>query len=194
MFFLLLCQIYDYEQVCDTRCRANGPTVSQIGSIFTRVRQNRTFCHVRSFKVGCSPTAPPILGNQRIATVEVPHTLWYTSAIPHVQNPREVGLCVSCLQENLAKGVSIVSRAVSARSTLPVLGNILLATDQSQLRLSATNLEISINCWIGPGPRRMAVRRFRRACSANSSRHCRPTDRYGTGDAHTDAAPQMCPL
>ena len=56
---------------------------------------------------------------------------------------------VSCLQENLAKGVSIVSRAVSARSTLPVLSNILLATDQSQLRLSATNLEISINCWIG---------------------------------------------
>ncbi len=55
----------------------------------------------------------------------------------------------SCLQENLAKGLSIVSRAVAARSTLPVLGNILLATDQSRLRLSATNLEMTITCWIG---------------------------------------------
>src|SRR5512137_1032334 len=56
---------------------------------------------------------------------------------------------VSCLQENLAKGLSIVSRAVAARSTLPVLGNILIATDQSRLKLAATNLEIGITCWIG---------------------------------------------
>ncbi len=56
---------------------------------------------------------------------------------------------VSCLQENLAKGLSIVSRAVAARSTLPVLGNILLATDNGRLRLSATNLELGITCWIG---------------------------------------------
>ncbi len=56
---------------------------------------------------------------------------------------------VSCLQENLAKGLSIVGRAVSARSTLPVLGNVLLATDGPRLKLSATDLEIAINCWIG---------------------------------------------
>ncbi len=56
---------------------------------------------------------------------------------------------VSCLQENLAKGLSIVSRAVASRSTLPVLGNVLVATDQSRLRLSATNLELAITCWIG---------------------------------------------
>ena len=56
---------------------------------------------------------------------------------------------VSCLQENLAKGLSIVGRAVATRSTLPVLSNILLATDQGQLKLSATNLEIGITCWIG---------------------------------------------
>ncbi|MBI2846219.1 MAG: DNA polymerase III subunit beta, partial [Chloroflexi bacterium] len=37
---------------------------------------------------------------------------------------------VSCLQENLSKGLSIVGRAVSTRSVLPVLHNILLATDQ----------------------------------------------------------------
>ena len=56
---------------------------------------------------------------------------------------------VSCLQEHLARGLSIVGRAVSTRSTLPVLGNVLLATDDGRLKLSATNLEIVITCWIG---------------------------------------------
>lgn len=56
---------------------------------------------------------------------------------------------VSCLQDNLAKGLGIVSRAVSTRSTLPVLANVLLATDEGRLKLSATNLEIVVTCWIG---------------------------------------------
>jgi len=56
---------------------------------------------------------------------------------------------VTVLQENLAHGLSIVSRAVSARSTLPVLANVLVATDEGRLRLSATNLELGITCWIG---------------------------------------------
>ena len=52
-------------------------------------------------------------------------------------------------QAQLAHGLGLVSRAVSPRSTLPVLGNILLATDDGRLRLSATNLELGITCWIG---------------------------------------------
>ena len=56
---------------------------------------------------------------------------------------------VSVLQENLAYGLGIVSRAVSPRSTLPVLANVLVATDEGRLRLSATNLELGITCWIG---------------------------------------------
>ena len=56
---------------------------------------------------------------------------------------------VSVLQENLAHSLSIVSRAVSPRSTLPVLSNVLVATDEGRLRLSATNLELGITCWIG---------------------------------------------
>lgn len=55
---------------------------------------------------------------------------------------------VTVLQENLARGLSIVSRAVSPRSTLPVLSNVLIATDEGRLRLSATNLELGITCWI----------------------------------------------
>ena len=55
---------------------------------------------------------------------------------------------VTILQENLARGLSIVAKAVSPRSTLPVLANILIATDDGRLRLSATNLEMGITCWM----------------------------------------------
>ncbi len=55
---------------------------------------------------------------------------------------------VTVLQENLSRGLSIVSRAVAPRSTLPVLANILIATDEGRLRLSATNLELGITAWI----------------------------------------------
>ncbi len=55
---------------------------------------------------------------------------------------------VTCPQESLSKGLAIVGRAVATRSTMPVLSNVLLATDGTRLRLSATNLEISVNCWI----------------------------------------------
>lgn len=55
---------------------------------------------------------------------------------------------VTCKQQDLSRGLSAVSHAVSSRSTLPILANILLATDQGRLKLSATNLEIGINCWV----------------------------------------------
>jgi len=55
---------------------------------------------------------------------------------------------VTVLQENLARGLGIVSKAVSPRSTLPVLANILIASDEGRLRLSATNIEMGITCWI----------------------------------------------
>ena len=55
----------------------------------------------------------------------------------------------SVSQQQLAQGLGTVSRAVSPRSTLPVLANVLLATDEGRLRLSATNLELGISCWIG---------------------------------------------
>ena len=56
---------------------------------------------------------------------------------------------LSCLQENLNRGLAIVQRAVATRTTLPITGNVLLATDQSRLKLVATNLEMAICCWIG---------------------------------------------
>ncbi len=56
---------------------------------------------------------------------------------------------VSVSQQQLAHGLGLVSRAVAPRSTLPVLANVLLATDEGRVRLSATNLELGISCWIG---------------------------------------------
>ncbi len=54
-----------------------------------------------------------------------------------------------CLQENLTRGLSIVGRAVPSRTTMPILGNVLLATDHGQLKLAATNMELSIVHWMG---------------------------------------------
>jgi DNA polymerase-3 subunit beta len=56
---------------------------------------------------------------------------------------------LSCLQENLNRGLGIVGRAVATRTTLPITNNVLLATDEGRLKLVATNLEMAISCWIG---------------------------------------------
>ena len=55
---------------------------------------------------------------------------------------------VSCSQEDLSKGLAVVGRAVATRAVLPITNNVLIATEGSRLRLSATNLEIAISCWI----------------------------------------------
>jgi len=53
---------------------------------------------------------------------------------------------LSCLQENLNRGLSVVGRAVATRTTLL---NVLLATDESRLKLVTINPEMVISCWIG---------------------------------------------
>ncbi len=56
---------------------------------------------------------------------------------------------ISCLQENLSQGLSVVQRAVATRATLPITQNVLLSSDNSRLKLAATNLEIAVSTWIG---------------------------------------------
>ena len=51
---------------------------------------------------------------------------------------------VTCSTQSLGQGLHVVSRAVSSRTTLPILNNVLMQTDPSGLRLTATNLEIGI--------------------------------------------------
>lgn len=53
-------------------------------------------------------------------------------------------------QQRLAKGLSIAIKAVSSRTTMPILANFLIeATNDQVLRIAATNLEIGINVWVG---------------------------------------------
>ncbi len=56
---------------------------------------------------------------------------------------------VSILQENLSKGLNIVNRFILAKAQLPILNNVLIKTENGQLRLTATNLETGINLWLG---------------------------------------------
>jgi DNA polymerase-3 subunit beta len=56
---------------------------------------------------------------------------------------------LTCSQENLSRGLALVSRAVATRTTLPITQNVLMETDQSRLKLSATNLELAITTWVG---------------------------------------------
>jgi DNA polymerase-3 subunit beta len=56
---------------------------------------------------------------------------------------------IEILQENLSKALNHVVKAVSSRPNIPVLANVLIQTEKGKIKLSATNLEIGINAWIG---------------------------------------------
>jgi len=56
---------------------------------------------------------------------------------------------LSLLQSNLNQALTHISRFVSLKNQLPILSHALLTTDNGRLKLSATNLEIGINYWIG---------------------------------------------
>ena len=51
---------------------------------------------------------------------------------------------ITILQSNFAKALNQVGRIVSARTTLPVLANILISAKKGKIRFSATDLEIGI--------------------------------------------------
>ena len=55
---------------------------------------------------------------------------------------------LACLQEDLSKGLATAGRAVPTRTALPATLNILLSTEGGKLRISGTNLEISMTTWI----------------------------------------------
>ncbi len=52
-------------------------------------------------------------------------------------------------QENLSKALQTVARVASQKSTLPILGNVLIKTIKNRLSVSATNLDIAITHFIG---------------------------------------------
>lgn len=56
---------------------------------------------------------------------------------------------VQCLQENLAAGLSTVSRSVGTKSSLPILANVLIEAKGGTIKLAANNLETAITCLVG---------------------------------------------
>lgn len=52
------------------------------------------------------------------------------------------------LKENLLFGLNTTNRVISSSSKLPILENLLLTVNESQVKLSATNLEVSINVFL----------------------------------------------
>ncbi|PJF35711.1 MAG: DNA polymerase III subunit beta [Candidatus Thermofonsia Clade 1 bacterium] len=56
---------------------------------------------------------------------------------------------VSVLQEHLAKGLDTIARAVANRPSIPILSNVLIATEDGRLKLCATNLELAITARLG---------------------------------------------
>lgn len=56
---------------------------------------------------------------------------------------------IICTQENFKKAIFNTERVTGKQITLPILGNILLETENGRLKLSATNLEVGIISRIG---------------------------------------------
>ncbi len=56
---------------------------------------------------------------------------------------------IETLKETLVEALNIQSKAISGRSNIPILSNVLLKADTSKLYLYSTNLEINIITWIG---------------------------------------------
>lgn len=55
----------------------------------------------------------------------------------------------SCNQDTFAKYLNVVSRIVSSKPGLPILNNVMFETKQGKLNMTVTDLEISLQCWIG---------------------------------------------
>ncbi|MDQ7815368.1 MAG: DNA polymerase III subunit beta [Patescibacteria group bacterium] len=53
-----------------------------------------------------------------------------------------------CTQENLIQGLNMVGHVAGKNVNLPVLGNVLLKTENGALKLSSTNLEIAVSCLV----------------------------------------------
>ena len=55
---------------------------------------------------------------------------------------------ITCLQEDLKRVLNITEKIIRYNLTVPILNNILLTIEKNKLKVSSTNLEIKINCWL----------------------------------------------
>ncbi|MDD2524051.1 MAG: DNA polymerase III subunit beta [Endomicrobiia bacterium] len=55
---------------------------------------------------------------------------------------------VICAKDELLRGMQIIQPVIASKITLPVLSNFLFETDGQRIKLSATDLEIGVTCYI----------------------------------------------
>lgn len=53
---------------------------------------------------------------------------------------------VICSRKDLYEGVQAAARAVSSRTSLPILGHLLIKTEEDSIKIAATDFEIGIEC------------------------------------------------
>ncbi|MFZ2681709.1 MAG: DNA polymerase III subunit beta [Patescibacteria group bacterium] len=55
---------------------------------------------------------------------------------------------LSCTKENLHQGLAVVSHLSAKNANLPILNNVLLRADVGGVRLTATNLDLTVTCQV----------------------------------------------
>ena len=56
---------------------------------------------------------------------------------------------IHCIKEDLSQGVQTIQSALSARTTLPILLNFLMETENSKVKVVSTDLEMGVKHYIG---------------------------------------------
>ena len=70
------------------------------------------------------------------------------TATKTLMSKKEETFGVRLIKSDLFHGIQMVQAAISSRTTLPVLSNILFEATEKGLRLSATDLEVGVRTWI----------------------------------------------
>ena len=88
-----------------------------------------------------SKTGGPAGSNLLVPTLHTPYHYYHSYKI-------NLTMTFACTQENLLQGLALVSHITGKNINLPILSNVLLKTENGNLKLSTTNLEIAISTFV----------------------------------------------
>jgi len=78
----------------------------------------------------------------------MPTNTFTATATRSLESKKERLLKIHITKGDSSQGIQTAQSAISPRSTLPILGNILFEASKEGLRLSATDLEVGIRTWV----------------------------------------------
>ncbi len=91
------------------------------------------------------------MGNRHTVTGYTRLSTSYTPLTVTTGSYRDINFLIvklSCTRENLYQGLAITSHISGKNANLPILNNVLLRADVGGIKLTATNLELTITCTI----------------------------------------------